>query len=418
MRCISFSGSLISFFLMQFFVFAAPASATGYGVFDPRSMGMGGAAVAAGNAEQAHAYNAALLSFYDESENYSDNGRIIHPFVSAQVSEGGRAAVDIIDDELDEALSAAVSLYNGNLNDVELAQSLLTSLTDLESALAELDQNVIEVDAYTGLVISEPAEREGGSFYFHIRGMAFGQANITQEDLALLSDQINTIVDVVNGNVGGTIIDPVPLLTSEGSISSLLIGEWGLAMAKEFPVWNFPVSFGITPKIMQVEVYTEDINFTDDIPSYSENSKRHLFMNFDVGVATEFLDNFRAGFSVRNVISKSLESENNLAVNLKPRARLGLAYINDFMTIGLDFDVEKNEPVASEPESQEVALGVEFHPWETIVLRAGYMQDSAGEKDDVVSAGIRYQIWRLGIEAAFATSNDITGGSILIGWKF
>ena len=97
---------------------------------------------------------------------------------------------------------------------------------------------------------------------------------------------------------------------------------------------------------------------------------------------------------------------------------MGLAYVNEYLTVGLDYDIQKNKPVATEPESQEAALGLEISPWKSVDLRFGYRQDMIGERDDILSAGVRYQIWRFVAEAALATSDDVTGGAIQVGWAF
>lgn len=56
--------------------------------------------------------------------------------------------------------------------------------------------------------------------------------------------------------------------------------------------------------------------------------------------------------------------------------------------------------------------------WDSIDLRFGYRQDMAGEREDILSAGIRYQIWRFVAEASVATSSDVTGGALQLGWAF
>ncbi|WP_086929568.1 conjugal transfer protein TraF [Agarilytica rhodophyticola] len=426
----------------------APAFAVSYGTFDARSLAMGGATVAAGNPAHAHFYNPALLSFENEDEDESTNGRFIFPGAVALVSDSGEAAVDIVSDDLDESITNTVNVFNNCVFDItspacqtgtsadnartvqSAAGEVLTSLNDFDQAIESLNQQLIELEAYVGLSVSEPAEREGGSFYFGVRGLVFGRADVSPEDLALIDEYITATASLADGSAtlaslestrvvnGGRLVDPRPSLTSSAQVASLAIGEWGIAFSKEFSVWGQPIAFGATPKILQVEVYRENVNFVDDIPSYSENRKSHLTMNFDLGIAAELFENYRVGFSVRDVLPKTFDSENGLEVELNPRARLGLAYVNDYVTIGLDIDTIKNEPIAEEPETQEAALGIEFSPWDAIDLRFGYRQDFAGEREDILSAGIRYQIWRFVTEASIAASDDVTGGALQFGWAF
>ena len=118
------------------------------------------------------------------------------------------------------------------------------------------------------------------------------------------------------------------------------------------------------------------------------------------------------------MVPKSFESDSDLVVDMKPRARLGAAYVNNYLTVGLDIDIIKNKPLATEGENQEVALGVEFRPWRNLDIRFGYRHDSASERDDVLSTGVRYQIWRVIGELSFAQSDDITSGALQVGWAF
>ncbi len=404
--------------------------AIGYGVFDARAMGMGGATVAAATTEHAHFYNPALLSFENEDEDSSKNGRFLFPTIAAFGSDAGQSAVDIVSDNLDQQISDSIATFNTQTGSPEAAAEVLNALTDFDQAIEDLNQQSIELDAYLGISVSEPANREGGTFYVGMRGLVFGFADVTETDLQVLDTYIDAMGQIAAGTAniasfegtlasGGQLIDPRPNLTSQAQLSSLAIGEWGIAMSKEFNIYGQGVAFGITPKIMQVQVYREDIAFADDeVSSYSENKRDHLTMNADFGIAADIFDIVRVGLSVQDLLPKKFTSQNNLAIELNPRTRLGFAYVNDFLTVGLDFDVQKNKPIASEPESQEVSLGVELRPWDSIDLRFGYRQDSVSERDDVLSAGMRYQIWRFVAELGLAKSDDSTGGSLQLGWAF
>lgn len=402
----------------------------GSGTFDARAMGMGGATVAAATTDHAHFYNPALIAFEEEDEDTSRNGRFLMPTFAALGSDAGKAAVDIVSENLDQEISDSIATFNTQTGSTAAANDVLNALNDFDQAIEDLNQQSIELDAYVGISISEPANKEGGTFYVGMRGLVFGFANVTDEDLAVLDNYISAMQDIVAGTAdintvgnavaaNGQLIDPRPNLTSQAQLSSLAIGEWGIAMSKQFDVFGQDIAFGLTPKMMQVQVYREDLTFSDDeITSYSENKRDHLTMNFDFGMAADVFDIVRVGLSVQDVLPKRFTSQNNLAIELKPRTRLGFAYVNNFLTVGLDFDVQKNKPIASEPESQEVSLGMEIRPWDSVDLRFGYRQDSASERGDILSAGIRYQIWRFVAEAAFATSDDSTGGSLQMGWAF
>lgn len=402
--------------------------AAGFGTYDPRALAMGGATVAAAESQHAHFYNPALLSFHDEDEDLTQDGRFIMPGVLVLTSEGGKAASDLIDDDLVEQITTRVNNFNNDPSNTEFQQDLANVVQDINEAMLDMRDNPIELQLFTGLSVSEPAEREGGSFYVGLRAIVFGQADITDADLALVQDYEEETRFIASDGAQGQshpelydangLMDPRPSLTSTAQISSLALSEWGIAMAKEFDVFGYPVSFGVTPKIMQAEVYRDDMNFVDDVPSYNDNKRTHLTMNADLGVAAELFEHFRLGLSVKDVLAKELASENGLAVQLEPRVRMGGAYVNRWVTVGLDIDLVENKPYADEAPSQELALGVEFRPWSSLSARAGYKQDFAGEADNLISVGLRYQIWRVEMEAAYAFSADVEGGALQLGWLF
>ncbi|MFT5084904.1 MAG: hypothetical protein ACI9Y1_002961 [Lentisphaeria bacterium] len=403
------------------------AYSSSYGNFDARSLAMGGASVAAGNTEHAHFSNPALLSFENEDEDGTRNGRFTFPSVLALVSDAGKSAAEIVEDDLDGQISDTINVFNASPENPESQQAVLDALNNFNDAIGLLNKQTIELEVFTGISVSEPADREGGSFFLGVRGMVLGRAEISEADLALLDDYINSLEFVVANGVpeagdplfaGGSLVDPRADLTSLARVSSLLVSEWGLAFSKEFPLWNVPVAFGLTPKLMQVDVYRDVVNFADETPSYSDNKTSHLTMNFDLGVAMDLYDNYRLGFAIKDLVPRTFASENGLRVEMNPHARFGAAYFNSWVTVGLDYDVIKNKPIANEPESQELSLGLELSPFDSIDLRLGYRQDMVGERDDILSAGIRYQIWRVVAEATYAVSSEVEGGALQLGWTF
>lgn len=405
--------------------FVAPVSySASFGIYDARGLAMGGATVAAASSDQAQYYNPALLAFEEEDEDESRNGRFIFPQLVVQVSDAAQDTIDIIDEDYDVQLTDAINAFNANQNEATAA-SVLDAARNLDQAIDDIGDDSIDLDGYFGLTVTEPADREGGSFYVGVRVIGRGESNTSAEDRALLATYIDTLENYSVGEdlpdelADGTgLIDPRGGLTSTADVAGIAIGEWGLALSKQFSFWGQPIALGVTPKLMQVEVYREQLDFVDDTLSFGENRRTHLTGNVDIGIALSLFEHYRIGFAVKDLISKEFESENGLAVELDPRARLGFAYVNRYLTAGLDIDVVKNTALATEEESQEAALGLEFSPWSNIDLRFGYRQDLAGERDDILSAGLRYQVWRFVGELSYAQSKDIQGGALQIGWAF
>ena len=126
---------------------AMPAWATSYGIFDARSLGMGGATVAAGSPDHAHFYNPALLSFENEDEDKSQNGRFVFPGFVALASEAGEAAADIVSDDLDEQISDSIAQFNTQPTDPAAAQNVLNALNEFDDAIDALNRESLELEA-------------------------------------------------------------------------------------------------------------------------------------------------------------------------------------------------------------------------------------------------------------------------------
>jgi hypothetical protein len=425
---------------------AVPASAVSYGIFDARGLAMGGTAVAAGNTSQAQFYNPALLSFHDKDEDDSRDGRISFPNIVVQLSDTVEQTLDAADDELDEQLRTAVNNFNG-LRTAENAGAVAGVSRDLRDLLDQLGNQDLSVDAFVGFSVSEPSKREGGAFYVGVRALGGGRADISEADRNLLDQYIQAMEAVaVGGDIGsidpalldetGNLRDPVDELTSSGDVSALTIAEWGVSLAKEFEVDGHDISFGITPKLQRVDAYRETLDISSGITStddgtrrFSDSKKTHITVNADVGIAALIEDHYRLSVAVKDVIAKEFSTAPRIdpdtgevlpaqIVQLKPRARLGFAYVTDVLTIGVDFDLRESTPLANEAPSKDLSLGIEYIAFDRLALRAGYREDQTNFRSSVTSAGIGYQWKRAVLELGYAASSDYEAGSLQFGWAF
>ncbi len=423
--------------------------AISYGVYDSRALAMGGSATAIGSYAQAAFYNPALLAFHDQEEEAGRDGRVYLPSILVQVSEATEAAVDAIDDELDTRLSGAINGFNATPTSQSAGQ-VAASAQDLSDALDDIANQDLNIDSFIGFAVSEPSNREGGAFYLGTRLIGGGLANVTDADSALLDDYIDSMNQVAAGvdpaavaaqypqliNANGQLIDPTSTLTSNADISALAISEWGMAMAKQFEWRDYAIAVGITPKLMRVDAFRDTADFNDSLDSaeegideFSDTQATHITLNADFGVAATIKEHYRVSLTLKDAFEKSFtttqepdpvtgEPAPDLSVTLSSRSRLGIGYVNDNFSVGLDYDLGEAKPMANEAGTQELSLGAEYVLFNSLALRAGYRNDQTGLRDNLISGGIGYQWKRFVVDIAYASGGDYRGGGLQLGWTF
>lgn len=423
--------------------------AISYGVYDSRALAMGGSATAIGSHAQAAFYNPALLAFHDKEEEDGRDGRVYLPSIVVQVSDATEAAVNAIDDELDTQLSSAINAFNSAAT-TENAGQVAASAQDLSEALDDIANQNLNIDSFIGFSVSEPSNREGGAFYFGTRLVAGGLANVTDTDSALLNDYTDSMNQVAAGvdpaivagqypqliNANGQLIDPTSTLTSNADISALAISEWGMAMAKQFEWRDYVIAVGVTPKLMRVDAFRDTADFNDSLDSaqqgvdeFSDTQATHITLNADFGVAAIIKEHYRISLTLKDAFEKSFtttqepdpitgEPAPDLSVKLSSRSRLGIGYVNEKFSLGLDYDLGEAKPMANEAGTQDLSLGAEYVLFDSLALRAGYRNDQTGLRDNLISGGIGYQWKRFVVDVAYVSGGDYRGGGLQLGWAF
>lgn len=426
-----------------------PGVAISYGIYDSRALAMGGSATAIGSHAQAAFYNPALLALHDREEEDGRDGRVYLPNLVLQVSDATEAAINAIDDELDTQLSGAINTFNV-FPGVESAEQVASSARDLSDVLDDIANQELTIDSFIGFNISEPSNREGGAFYFGARLIGGGLANVRDADSALLNDYIESMSQVAAGvdpatvaaeyphliNTSGQLIDPTRTLTSNADISALAISEWGMAMAKQFEWGDYAIAVGITPKLMRVDAFRDTADFNDSLGSadegvdnFSDTKATHITLNADVGLAATIKEHYRISLTLKDAFEKRFtttqepdpitgEEAPDLKVTLSSRARLGVGYVNDKFSVGLDYDLDEATPMANEAGTQELSLGAEYKLFDSLAVRAGYRSDQTGLRDNLISGGIGYQWKRFVVDIAYASGGDYRGGGLQLGWTF
>ena len=429
---------------------AQPACAIDYGIYDARALAMGGTTLAVGNTAQGQYYNPALLAFHKGDEDKTRDGRTYFPTMVVQATDTVDSAVNAVDDELDTKLSNAVNAYNA-LRTAASAGAVATSAQDLRKVLDDIANKDVTINGFFGLSVSEPSDHEGGAFYLGARVIGAGTSKITGSDLSLLDEYITAMNQLAGGanpltvaaehpklvNADGTLKDPTATLSSSADVSALAISEWGMAMGKEFTFWGQAVSLGVTPKLMRVDAYRDDANFNtttvtsvnDTLNQFSDTKSTHITLNADVGVAAIIAEHYRVGIAVKDVIAKDFTTHQeadpvtgvarpDLVVKLRPRSRMGVGYVAENFSIGLDYDLKESTPIANEAPNQDVTLGAEYTFFDTLALRVGYRQDRTGFHENATSAGIGVHWARFVMDIAYSQSSEMKAGGLQMGWTF
>lgn len=443
--CPLYKPAIASFLILA----SAPGMAISYGVYESRGMAMGGAATAIGSHAQAPFYNPALLAFHDTEEEAGRDGRVYLPTIVVQVSDATETALDAIDDELDTQLSFAINAFNSLPTQANMGL-VAGSASELRDVLDDIANQDLTLDGFIGFNISEPSKHEGGAFYFGTRLVGGGVANVSDADRALLDDYVDSMNQLASGvdpelvvaefphliNSRGQLIDPTATLTSNADVSALAISEWGMAIAKQFEWREQAISIGVTPKLMRVDAFRDTADFNDNLESvedgtdeFSDTRKTHVTLNADIGVAAIINEHYRVSLTLKDAFEKSFtttqepdpitgEPQPELKVTLSSRSRLGLGYVTEKFSIGLDYDLGEAKPMASEAATQELSLGAEYMVFDTLALRAGYRSDQTGLRDNLISGGIGYRWKRFVADVAYVTGGDYRGGGLQLGWTF
>jgi len=425
------------------------AQAAPFNSFDPRSMAMGGAGVAVGNAGTASLFNPALLAATHEGDKFA----LELPIVGARVYDPDDF-VDAVDDFQEstvvEDLDTAIDSFNASSGNTTTVQ---TALTDLDEELLKLGGKPLQGEVGVGMVLGVPSRNIGMAFT--ASGTASFGGVVNYEDsatLGALNEDLSTW-DACGGGAGClgeefTYIDNDPLsstfgeitFTAEGDdsdlvssvdVQGLIIQEFGISLAREFQMGGHDFAIGVTPKYVKATVldYTarvedaEDDDFDGDDYTYD-----HTHFNFDIGIAKDYANGWRTGLVIKNVISQEYDTYNRDSsgemvktgntIETDAQARLGISRQAELYTLAADLDLTENDPVGYEGESRYLALGAEFNAWDWAQLRAGYRANLSDSDRNVWSAGLGLSPFGAHFDLAVSGSDDELGAALQLGFRF
>lgn len=438
------------------------AFALPFNSFDPRSMAMGGAGVAVGDAGIAPLFNPALLAVTKDEDDFAMN----LPIVGARMYDP-EDFIDSLDAFQDgmyvEKLDDSINLFNTTQAPADLL-SIANNTSTLSTEMKTIDNKPIQIETGAALVIGIPSKKFGGAFYANGWGGVEGVAHYVDDaklqefsgvltqiagcnnDPVCLNTLFTTNATVQQYASFNTATSQVTVdfdsnqLNSKVEMRAAIIGEAGFSFARQFGEGTGTWTLGVTPKLVKVNLYeytadagaadTGDINGDDYLAEYSH-------VNFDIGLAKNFNNGWRSGFVVKNVIGHSYDFMNTPkdangvpiagaepvatgnSINIKPQARIGVSHQNSWSTVALDVDLTANDPVGMEEKSRYIALGGELNAWDWVQLRAGYRINTFDSNRNVASLGLGLAIaGTLHVDVAAAGNDKEVGASAQIGLQF
>lgn len=404
------------------FTYCQGIHAAGFGIYDARGMAMGGAGVAVGDLHTGFFYNPALLALGSENENRARTSRWYFPLLTAQTTQASLDALDVSEANLDGRLTAAIDQFNASTSR-ETAADALAVTNEADQDIDKLTDHSLEVDAFTGLVVSIPSEYEGGAFTFGTRVVGGGLTFVAPEDRALLlkyrdffayASQNDTLEGAPNQELldetTGQIGNPVNQITSFVEFRGAVLTELSVSAGKLWSFGKADVALGMTPKIVKALVFDEERRVVNDVVTTQNQSAEHFYFDTDLGLVLQWKERIRLAATIKDLRSKKFTSERGNPITIKAKPRIGAAYVAEQYSVGFDMDLAPSTAFAGEATRQDLALGGEYR-WRNLAARGGYRYDISGKNPGAISlgAGVALGRWVGDVAVTFGDENIAAG---------
>jgi hypothetical protein len=360
-------------------LFTQASVATPFGVFDARTMAMGGVGVATGS-EYAAFNNPALLSTADEIHEWF----MLVPTLSKQTNDPNN-----VEDSLSAFQQAADTLDLANNAPNQAA---------VQRQLDALDRNQYGTSTNKAVMLAIPSRILSGAAFFNVYEASTAKPVIGGDDLT------------------------TPSYASTLAHRGLRIVENGVAASKVIDAekgWLANMAIGFNIKFLLVEGYgySEDLR-TADVEIDRTGSKSGSQFALDLGMHKEFgVWNF--GLVAKNLIPGNYKyGSSGDEFKIEPQLRAGFAYKSRHSVLELDIDLLENDPVGFNQPNQIAALGWEWDVWEWLALRAGYNQNLTGDEAAYGSGGIGLNISGFQIDVGAFSGDEGEGMSAQLGLQF
>jgi hypothetical protein len=424
---------------------SVPALATQFNASGARSVAMGGVGVASGRGVEGAFYNPALLSAQKKSSEYE----LILPYFSIVAADDDNLIdefddfddkVDALDDAIDRFEDIANSVQNASFDVADAVAAVANvgvALADVNAELASFNNKALRVDPGIGAGFAKPGKEFGFALYAYNETKIAGRFLYSGSDLATIENYVADLGaladDIADGSVNfndySNIYDPAarefitPDFASSIALVGLAISEVGVALSREFEIAGRAVSLGVTPKLVRVDAamlgivaVEEDENgdltsgLDDFEDKYDDTKADDTSVNVDIGAAMQ-VGEFLLGATVRNLIPQDydLESEAlpNLVYEMKPHARAGAMWSNDWIVVAADVDLTEQESLIRNINlaTRFLSIGAEFKFWDRLYLRAGYRDNLGSAELDTLSLGFGVD-FGLTLDFAIIASED------------
>ena len=416
--------SIITLLLISSESFALP-----FGIYDPRSLAMGGTGVAVSTSINAVHYNPSLLAHYNQYKEKTGKQAFSFPVITGRASKSVMDLSDINDQNYDTTISSSINTYNASPT-VANADLALTNIQNLQTDLSGVSNKLILADINASLVIGIPSKKAGGAFYITQRAVADGNVNVSVADSALIDDYREALLFISSAGTqgsahpelfsGGNLIDPVSSFNSTANARAAVITELGVSVSSLFNIWGKPIAVSLKPKVYKVETFDYSTTITDNAVTKQNLKDEQWNLSFDLGASYNINKTWRAGLVLKDVIPKNFPTSNGNEVKIKPQLRAGIARFSPSYTLTADIDVLENEGVYDNNKTQYLMLGVEV-PLSKFKLRAGYRYafiSEIAEESGIFSFGLGFNTKSFYMDLAYTENAEQIGFGLMLGFTF
>ena len=418
-------------------LFSTQTLALPFQSIDPRSLGMGGVGVASGTSANASFMNPALLAAAYEDEDFS-----LEFLGGVRIQDPG-GLIDEVDNyqnnDLESQLTDSINRFNQiNSNPITSPQQLAESARAVEDAaniildqLNKFTNKPLQGEAFGGMVIGIPSKKMGTALAVNAYLIGGGKVNFTNADNDLVQSVIDDAVATADGSRPDALItndvvadqisgasNVVDNLTSNVESRGAAIVEIGLSLAREVNIGGHGVAIGITPKYVALETfdYRVDVNTAE----FDANKGLREFndFNFDMGLARDFGNGWKAGLVAKNLLSKKYKTVQGNTIKINPQVRLGVSRRNDWLTLAADMDLMENDPAGFESKSQYLGLGAELDLFDWVQLRAGYRHNLSDSDSSIPTLGFGFSPFGVHADLALAGNATDLAISFQLGFRF
>lgn len=414
------------------------ALASPFGVYDARSVAMGGTGVSSASSGSAPYFNPALLSAARRK-----SATALEMKATVRAADPDKLADDVDNmekagNDLDDAITAFNNSPAGN-NPTRQAASgqMATALGNFRNVFSSVSNKTLEAGAFASpLTLSVPGKDLGWAIFGAARAEAGGRLVFENSDNALLASyqaaaqqyatsgsnlDLQTLVNTFGGGTGCTTNCTLndPNFASHLDVRGVALQEIGISFSREFHGRSMNWSMGITPKYVKVATFDYSVKPDESEFDADTGRKDYKHFNVDIGIAKDLGSGWKAGLVGRNLVTKKLTTALGNTLELKPSYRAGLSHHTSWTAVALDVDLGENKSLTGfDKPTQFVALGIEFDAW-LLQFRAGYRHDLAGNYEGIPSVGVGLSLGFLAIDAAIARrGTDEVQGAVQLAFRF